>query len=770
MPVQDEHSALADLWLILRRAHRGFWRWYRGLYRKAPWWRKVITTLVSAVVMTILYLIAVNINFLWLFGKSPSISDVAQHRTNVASIIYSADGEQIGKFFKENRTQVGYSEVSPEFFTALVDTEDERFYSHHGVDFKGVFSAIKDLIVSGRVRGASTITQQLAKNMFRVRSSYSTGLLGKIPGFKMLIMKSKEWILAFEIEIKFSKEEILEMYANTVDFGSNAFGINTASKTYFNVLPADLTVEQCATLVGLLKATTAYNPRLNPENSLKRRNVVLSNMLNHNHLTTAQYDSICALPLRLDYSVEKAYDGKALYFRDAVVRELSNWCEDHDVDLYSDGLKIYTTLNMGMQRYAEQAVSEKMKSLQETFNSHWEGMDCWVDDNGKVIADFVDNIARKTDTYRYLVARYPLDLDSVEYYMHKPHKVKLFDYTGGHEAIMSSIDSVRYMLRFLHTGFVAMEPHTGKVLAWVGDIDFGTWKHDNVTASHQPGSTFKTFVYTTAMVKGLTPCDRRRDAYISLPVWDETTRQMRNWTPHNANGTFHNADVTLRAAFAQSINSVAVRLGEEVGIDSIIFIAKQMGINSDLARQPALTLGASDVTLLELVNAYGTIANGGVVRPPVLVERIEDRNGNEIYHAEHDDYQAIPRRAAYLMQQMLKACRTDAGGTSMTFNQYITAPLSDTDFGGKTGTSNSHADAWWVGISPRIVCGAWVGGEYRQIHFRTGALGQGSHTALPICGRFYERVLSDERYKQYHGRFEAPPEVIANGTFFSDCQ
>jgi len=414
-------------------------------------------------------------------------------------------------------------------------------------------------------------------------------------------------------------------------------------------------------------------------------------------------------------------------------------------------------------------VSEKMKVVQQNFKSHWGDQDCWLDDNNQVIANFVEDKARNTPVYHELLARYPNDLDSVNYYMNQPHMVHLFDYENDSLYMeMSSMDSVRYMLHFMHCGFIAMEPSNGHVKAWVGDVDFDTWKYDKVRAKHQPGSTFKLFVYAAAMERGLVPCDRRLDQYIDTLVYNAEKHEMEHWRPTNANGTFTGGDMTLRAAFAQSINSVTVRVGTEVGFSEIAQLARDMGIKSPMDPKPALSLGASDVDLMELVNSYCTVVNDGMRSDPVIVMRIVDRDGKEIYKAPEHQERALTYRSAWLMQQMLMACRTDAGGTAMALNGYITRPLYDVDLGGKTGTSNRHADAWFVAVSPGLVCGAWVGGEYRQIHFRWGALGQGSRTALPICGRFLQLVLSDPQFQRYHQRFQPSKEPI-NADLYSGC-
>ena len=759
------------------RGFRACWRWYRGQYAGRPWWYKIFTFLWSFLAFIAFYIFAVVFNLFWLFGKSPSINDIIHPKTAAASEIYSADGKVLGKFFNENRSPVPYDSISPVFFQALISTEDERFYQHHGIDYQGLFAAAKDA-AQGRARGASTITQQLVKNMFRVRTHYSTGLLGQIPGVGILVMKSKEMIIATEIEMLCNKQEILEMYANTVDFGSNAFGIKTAAKTYFNTTPKELKTEEAAVLVGLLKATSAYNPRINPQNSLKRRNVVLNNMYTHRKQLKERFGQVYVAdkqtlnqlqeqPIQLNFNVESAYDGKALYFRDAVKDYIDEKCPE--LDVYSDGLKIYTTLDSRMQEYAEKAVHEQMKKVQQNFDRHWRGLgDPWRDEKGQLIPGFIEDKLRKTDAYKMLQARFPNNPDSVEYYLNKPHKVKLFSYDGEKEEFMSTVDSLRYMIKFMHTGFVAMEPETGHVKAYVGDIDFKTWKYDKVKSMRQPGSTFKLFVYATAMKQGLTPSDARKDEYIRMEVYDKRKNETTVWQPHNANGHFTNANIPLRSAFAQSINTIAVKLGQEVGIPNVIQTAHDMGIKSPLDDIPSLPLGASDVNLFELVSAYGTVANGGVHVEPVLVTKIVDSEGNVVFEAKHEEMRALPQKAAFYMQKLLEAGVRDGGGTSQTLRagMYLGPFFAHLDMGGKTGTSNNHSDAWFVGVTPSLVGGAWVGGEYRSIHFRTGALGQGSRTALPVVAQFMRSVMEDPQLRgKYLHKYGMPPEDVDVSTW-----
>lgn len=756
-----------------------FLRWYKALYVGRKWYVKTMAFVSTLVVLFFLYLGAVDVNLFWLFGRSPGWKDISEHKTNEASELYSADGVLLGKYFNQNRTPVKYEDVNPVFWKALIDTEDERYYDHWGIDPLGLLGAAKDAVTGKGGRGASTITQQLAKNMFRVRTKYSTGLMGKIPGVKILIMKTKEWITAIKFEIYFSytkgrkegKKEILTQYANTVDFGHNAYGIKTAARTYFNTTPDKLSPDQCAILVGMLKATTFYNPISHPDNCIKRRNVVLDNMRTHGDLTEEEFAELKEKSIDVsEFKVEENYDGQAKYFREAIAKYLSSWCEETGNDLYTSGLKIYTTIDSKMQKYAEDAAIKQMRQVQRNFRNHWGNVNPWQDENHKEIEGFIEDIAKKQSVYKHLQALFPNQPDSVTYYLNKPHKVKVFDYDKGEiEMEMSTMDSIRYMVRFMHCAFVAMEPETGHVKAWVGDIDFNHWKYDKVTAQRQPGSTFKLFVYTEAMEQGLTPCDKRRDEYFSMHVWDAVQKKDVVWAPTNANGYFSNDSMPLRAAFARSINSVAVRLGQEMGIKNIIETAHAMGIRSKLDDAPSLALGSSDVNLLELANAYSTVANNGKAHSEaILVTKILDRDGKEIYVAPTEHKQAISLKAAYLMQKMLQAGMRDAGGTSQSLWGYV-GDFRDTEFGGKTGTSNNHSDAWFMGVSQHLVVGAWVGGEYRCIHFRTGALGQGSRTALPICGYFLQSVLSDPKYSKYRGKFMRPNGIDVDLSMY-ECQ
>ena len=725
-------------------------------YHTLPWYRKIVNLFVTSIVLFLIYLFVVDINLFWLFGKSPGLRSISNPNQSVASMIYTSDGKVLGKYFRENRTPVTYDEISPKLITTLISTEDERFYHHFGIDFQGVFAALKDM-TKGRSRGASTITQQLVKNMYKTRNQYSTGLFGYIPGLKLVISKTKEWTTAVKIELFYSKKDILTMYFNTVDFGSNAFGIHTAAKTFYNTTPAKLNFEQSATLVGLLKATSTYSPIAHPKRSLERRNVVLENLVKQKVITQHECDSLKQIPIRLNYNVEQSYDGDALHFRAYLEKFLQDWEDENGYDIFSDGLKIYVTIDSRMQKYAEEAVHKQMKNVQNKFWDHWNGQNPWQDENHKDIVNFVEDIAKKTKAYANLSARYKNYPDSITYFLNKPHLTKVFDYDLGEKQVtMSIMDSIRYMNHFMHSSFVAMEPNTGNVKAWVGDIDFKFWQYDKVAQSkRQPGSTFKLFVYTAAMMHGMSPCDMMVDKSVTW-TYGENGKQ-KTWTPRNANGYSLGYAVSLKNAFAQSINTVAVQVAQKVGIPEIIKYAYLLGIKTELENQPSTCLGSSDVSLLELVNSFGTVVNEGIYHDPVLITRIEDKDGNVIYEPKTEQRRVIPYEDAWLMTEMLKGGMTEPGGTSRALWSWDIFN-SNTDFGGKTGTSSNHSDAWFVGVSPKLIGGAWVGGEHRSVHFRTGELGQGSRTALPIFGMFMEKVLKDESLKQYRGKFPTKPK------------
>lgn len=730
------------------------------------WYKRILMWLLTLLSLFLLFLMAIDINLFGWFGISPTLEEIrlSENFNDEASEIYSADNVLLGRYFKENRTAVEYKDLSPILIHTLIDTEDERFYKHKGVDIIGLFAAGKDM-AQGHARGASTLTQQLAKNIFvRSKKNADIGLWGHT----LFIKKMKEWVIAIKLEYTLTKEEILTMYLNTMDFGNNAYGIKTACRTYFGCTPQQLKPEQAATLIGLLKATTLYNPRINPQNCKERRNTVLTQVYQKGHLTIkgkkatqAQLDSLKRLPLQLaNHKRERIHNSTAPYFLQALVEHINRLCDqgyiegydkENPIDLNSEGLRIYTTLDTRMQKHAEEATRKQMAFLQEKFNLHWKEKNPWRDERFREIPGFLEDLAKKTGYYTYFKKKYKGNQDSIFHHLWEDkHPVKVFTYQGSEVRDMSVMDSIRYMVAFLHCSMVAIEPDSREVKAWVGDVDFNAWQYDKVLAMRQPGSTFKLFVYAEALKQGLTPDDRRMDSYHQYP--DTTAEGVPCiWAPHNADGHFTNRHVTLHEAFAISINSIAVLLGYECGIQKIAQTARSMGIASPLEEKPSLALGASDVNLLELTNAYCTTVDAGRYNNPILITMIEDRNGKPIYQPRPKDTQAIPEKTASQLVELLRACMK---GTSYNLRPQLGIETYNlTDWGGKTGTSNNHSDAWFIAVTPRLVCGCWVGGEYRCIHFRTGEMGQSNKTALPVCADFMGRIFNDSIFEKYRARF-----------------
>jgi len=722
---------------------------FRGLSRR----QKAGDLLLTFIGIVILYVAAVDINFLWLFGKSPTLRGIFSPPQSVASEIISTDGQIMGKYFDENRKLVQYKDISPELINTLISTEDQRFYQHFGIDIPGLFAALQDTL-HGNARGASTITQQLVKNMYKTRSQYSTGLLGGLPGLRLLIEKTKEWTAACKIELFYSKKEILTMYLNTVSFGSNTYGIHTAAKTYFGTTPDKLNYEQSAVLVGLLKATTTYNPYRNPERSKERRNVVLQQLADNKFITRQTSDYLQGLPLTVSYSDEKQSTGIAPYFRDHLARFLEKWGRAKGYDIFADGLKIYVTIDSRMQKYAEEAVQKQMAQIQSRFSPYWSGQSPPRYKNAKEMQKFIDQFAKKTRIYRELQVKYGNNRDSIDKYLNQRQRIKVFDYNekGYKELEMSPLEYIRYMTHFLHCGFVVMEPDTKYVKAWVGDVSYDYWQYDKVAQSRrQPGSTFKLFVYAAAMIAGKSPCDK----FVDQPV--NYKYDGGAWKPKNANGTYGGYPMTCKAAFARSVNTIAAQVAQEVGISNVAKCARMMGVQSRLVEVPSLCLGSSPVTLLELVNAYNTIAAEGMYHPPVIVTRIEDHTGKKIYEAETKQERVVSYENSFLMTELLKGGVTEPGGTSRALWNWDLARWN-TDFGGKTGTSSNYSDAWFVGVTPKLVGGAWVGADRHSSAFRSSGLGQGSRAALPVFAMFMEKVLSDEDFAHYRAKFPTEPK------------
>jgi penicillin-binding protein 1A len=686
-----------------------------------------------------------------LFGSSPNLETDKNPEMSVGSELYTSDSVLIGKYYKENRVPVEYGEISRNIVNALIATEDTRFFEHSGIDIKAIFSVFW-YMMKGDQRGGSTITQQLAKNLFKTRKT-SRGLLGYIPYVRTVVSKTKEWITAMKLENNYSKEDILTMYLNTVDFGSNTFGIKVACCTYFNKLPNQVNIQEAAILIGILKAPTTFSPISHQKKCLERRNIVLMQMMKNKYIDQHQYDSISKLPIQLNYNVEDPTETElGSYVRTAVANYLKDWCKESGYDIYTSGLKIYTSIDSRLQKYAEKSVEEQIKKLQRRFNIHWGNKNPWIDARDKEIPDFIEDYVKTTQLYKNLKKRFKDNEDSITYALNTPRKVKLFSWKKGVvDTLLSPMDSIEYMKRFLNAGFIVMDPYTGQVKVWIGGINYKFFKYDHISQSkRQPGSTFKPFVYCTALDNGWTPCDRITDQRVTINY--EEDGEKKTWSPHNANWKFTGRNMTLRYAMARSCNSVTVQLSKKVGFQKVADYAKKLGINSDLKPVPSIGLGSNDVSLLEMVAAYSSFLNKGIYTKPMLVTKITDRDGKLIKEFKPVQKRVLSETTANLMVYMLKGGLEEPGGTSEALWDYPDI-FGGNEIGGKTGTSSNYSDGWFMGITKDFVAGTWVGGEDRCIHFRKEEKMEGCHTALPIFGIFMTKVYEDTKTKITKGKF-----------------
>jgi len=672
----------------------------------------------------------------------------------IGSEVYYADGTLIGRYYKENRSPVEFKNISPNIINALIATEDIRFYNHNGVDVYGFFTSILSTAKGDR-RGGSTITQQLAKNLFETRKKKSQGIIKHVPFIRTIVYKCKEWLTAFKIEHVYSKDEILTLYLNTVPFGNNTFGIKTASLKFFDKTPDKVTPAEAATLIGMLKATSTYNPINNPDRAVERRNTVLSQMLKYNKLSKPDYDENVKASLGLDLSyVENEGQGDS-YLREAVERWLKKWCHDNDYDLYNDGLKIYTTIDPRMQQYAEQAVAEKMKMLQNRFNELWGKKSLKLSHEWNEIVDFVQKAEQHLPIYALLQKKFNNNTTLINQYFEKPRRMKVFTWKGERDTTFSSVDSIKYYARLLNTGMMTIEPSTGKIKDWVGGINFKYFNYDHVNqAKRQAGSTFKPFAYVTALDNGFTPCDKFTDQFVSIKYMDEGKQQV--WEPKNATYRFTGREMSLRWAMGASINSITAQLTEKVGWDKVVEYAHKCGIESPLKSVPSVSLGTNDVSVYEMVRAYSTFLNKGAKIDPILVTKITDQDGSVLQEFDLKTEQVLSQETAWLMLYMFRGGMEEPGGTSQALWEYPGLWKKDNQIGGKTGTSSGFVDGWYMGITKDLVTGIWVGADDRSVHFTSSETGEGSHTALPIFGSFMQRVYADPKLGYTYGPFPKP--------------
>ncbi len=699
---------------------------------------------------------------LGMWGFMPSFEELENPRSNLASEIYSADGVLLGTFYIHNRSNVSYDEISPNVVHALLATEDIRFHHHSGVDIRSIFRVVFRNIIGGRrsAGGGSTLSQQLAKNLFPRQENPS------LP--RIIIIKLKEWVTAAKLERNYTKDELIAMYLNTVDFGSHAFGIKLGAKTYFNTSPDSLKVEEAAVLVGMLKAPSWFHPVRNPERALSRRQVVLGQMGRYGFLPRHELDSIRQIPLDMsNFRIQDQHTGLATYFREQLRLQLAEWSrtrfkpDGSNYNIYRDGLKIYTTLDSRMQQYAEEAVAEHLgKTLQPDFFRHWRGYTnapFGRDLTQSQINNLINNSVRRSDRYINM-RREGLSEDSIQRAFRTPVQMRIFSWDGDVDTLMTPLDSIRYYKHFLNTGMMAVEPQTGHVKAYVGGIDFRHFKFDHVIQSRrQVGSTFKPFLYTLAMQEGeFSPCTQIPNTPVSFKLWDGSY-----WTPKNSSDDREGEMVSLKWALANSVNYISAFLMKRYSPLAVIQLVRRMGVTSPIDPQPALALGTPDLSVYEMVGAMATYANKGVYIEPSLVTHIVDQNGNLIEAFIPEQQEAMSEETAFLTLELMKGVVESGTGIRLRFRYGFDHPIA-----GKTGTTQNNSDGWFVGITPDLAAGVWVGAEDRGIRFRSLTLGQGANTSLPIWALFMQRVYADPTLNISKGDFERPSRPI---TVEFDC-
>lgn len=669
-------------------------------------------------------------------GDIPPIEEIENPQINLATEIYSVDNQLLGDlYFEEHRVNVRKNEISGYVFDALVATEDVRFYDHPGVDMTALFRvAIKTVLGGDKSSGGgSTISQQLARNLWNKHVGFEHSVSRKI----------KEMIVAVVLEKNFTKDEIMVAYLNTVPWGSNLYGIEAASKTYFDKNAKDLNKEEAALLVGMLKGPTQFSPIINPQNSIKRRNVVLSQMEKYDFISKAEFQKLKNKPLKLDYSVKDHNYGIATYFRDYLQDVLKKWAKENGYNVYTDGLKVYTTIHSKMQKHAENAVKEHISNYQKVFDKHIKGREQWLKDS-----TIIERAMKRCSRWATL-RNAGMKAKDIRKTFFVKQKMRLFSWDRLIDTTLTPWDSLKYYSKFLEAGFMAMDPYTGEVRAWVGGINHDYFKYDHVfKGKRQVGSTFKPFVYTAAFDNGYSPCRKVKNEDVFF--YNEDGKMI--WSPKNSGKS--GGEMRLRKALAHSVNKITARVMKDIGVETVVKYAHAMGIQSKLEKVPSLALGTTDLSLFEMVGAYSTFVNKGIWTEPVVIMRIEDKFGNVIYTNRPKTKQALSAETAYMMLDMLKAVVN--GGTAGRLRPSYKFS-SKLDIGGKTGTTQNNSDGWFMGITPYLAGGAWVGHADRNVHFLSTYYGQGAAMALPIWGLFMKKVIDDESIGiPGEGRFEKP--------------
>lgn len=691
--------------------------------------------------MVLLVLLLFLIVYAGFTGPVPSTEELQQIKNPIASEVYAENGELLGRYYVENRSHVSFKEISPNVINALVATEDSRFYRHRGIDEVALLRVlVKTLLLQEHnAGGGSTLSQQIAKNLFP-RKSF--GL------FSMPVNKLRESIIAYRLERLYTKEEILALYLNTVPFGENTFGIGVASERFFNKPPSMLSVHEAATLIGMLKGNSLYNPRKNPDRSIERRNVVIDQMLKYGYLSEKDAKLEKAALLGLDYNPITYNEGPAPYLIEKLRPVLQDWCDNHVKDdktnynLFTDGLKIQTTIDFTMQMAAEKSVADQMKKLQALFDNIWGKNNPWGNDQSVVY-----RAMKRSDRYRSMKKNGIADED-IKAAFNTPQPVSLFSWNGVKQLEMNPLDSIKYYLKILNAGFMAVNPNSGELKAYIGGDNFRYFKFDHVDSKRQVGSTFKPIVYLAALEAGISP-----DSYFANER--KVYTDYGDWSPENSHDDY-TGYYSMEGALAQSINTIAVDVLMKTGIDSVINLAHRMGIDSDLPAYPSLALGVASVSLSEMVCAYSAIVNGGHRITPFYLKSVSTNSGEmlEEFKNEQSVEQVASSENCHIITQMLKGVVNEGTGSAIRTEWGINC-----DFAGKTGTTQDQADGWFIGMTPDLVAGAWVGGEDPSIHFTSLGTGAGGHTALPIVGEFFSQILQQAKFRSMRtASFELPSE------------
>lgn len=688
----------------------------------------------------------ITLTALGVFGELPSVEELQNPKSNLATVVYSGDMEILGKYYSENRINIRYADLDKDVVNALIATEDARYLEHSGIDFKAIGRAVFSIGSNG---GGSTITQQLAKMMFPRQ---------KLNKVELVVRKIKEWIIAARLEKNYTKEEIMAMYLNRFDFLNLAVGIKSASKIYFNTTPDSLKLEEAAMLVGMAQNPSLYNPIRKPEKTKHRRNVVLSQMVKYGYITKAKFDEVKGKDLGIKFHPEDHNDGLAPYFREYLRDNfLKSWCEKHinpetkkPYNIYKDGLKIYTTIDSRMQQYAEEAVNEHMLDLNKQFLKECKNKRnapfAW-NVSKEEIEKLMLSAVKRTDRYRSLKDS-GLTHEKIMANFQVKVPMTVYSLRGEIDTIMTPWDSIKYAKSYLQTGFMAMEPQTGYVKAWVGGINHKYYQYDHVKVSRrQVGSTFKPFVYALAIQEGLSPCYQVPNVRTCIQTPDG-----KDWCPDNSDGSKGTGQmITLRRALALSINYVTAWVMKQYGPQATVNLVKRLGVTSDIPLVPSICLGTADINVFEMVAANSAFANKGTYVQPTFITRIEDKNGKVLEEFVPNSDEVFSEEKAYAMIQLMRGVVEYGTGARLRGRYKLNNQIA-----GKTGTTQNNADGWFIGLTPDLVAGAWVGGEDRSIHFNTTAQGQGAAMALPIWGKFFQKIYADSKLKVSKNEFKKP--------------